>query len=200
MQKERWNKYKREMKKLGFTDVAYTYSLKQQKKRTATILIGLVTDPEEETRIIKEKLANRDQLLKQAQEDARYAFNYMKRNRSVYDTLFIPAAKRDIAAGKPHAEEYLKHCLDSCDHYDDGTFLEWKTVMELHDTIDRLNQRLETLKSATPRKTQVEKVETLFNKIKSAFPTQDLLSEIGGDLVIDYKGGIRDEVHARFLF
>ena len=200
MEKKRWDKYKREMKKLGFTSVGYTYNLQQQRKRTATIFLGTITDPEAFIAEAKAKLADETHIKREAQSRARYCYAYIKRNRKTYDDLFIPSAKKQVEAHDYHAEEYLQHCLDECSHFDDGTYLEWRTEKEQQDYVKGLHKSIASWEKILSRDTQLANAQTLFTQIIDAAPTKDLLADINGQMFLDITSGSRAPAYARIQF
>lgn len=200
MDKKRWDKYKREMKKLGFTSVGYTYNIQQQRNHTATINLGTITDPEAFIAEAKAKLANDAHIKKEAQSRARYSYDYIKRNRHIYDDLFIPSAKKQVEANEPHAEEYLQHCLNECSHFDDGTYLEWRTEKERQDYVEGLHKSIVSWEKIPPRGTQLSDAQTLFSQIMNAAPTKDLLADINGQMFLDITSGNMAPAYARIQF
>lgn len=200
MEKKRWDKYKREMKKLGFTSVGYTYNIQQQRNHTATINLGTITDPEAFIAEAKAKLADDAHIKKEAQSRARYFYDYIKRNRKTYDDLFIPSAKKKIEAHEPYAEEYLQHCLDECSHFDDGTYLAWRTEKERQDYVESLHKSIASWEKIPSRDTQLSNAQTLFAQILNAAPTKDLLADINGQMFLDITSGSSAPAYARIQF
>lgn len=200
MEKKQWNKYKRKMKKLGFTSVEYTYNVYQQRNRTATINLGSLKDPERFIAEAKAKLANDEYLDTEALSSAHYYYDYIKRNRKLYDELFIPSAKKKVATHESGAEQYLQRCLDECSHYDDGTYLTWKTQQERQEHIDNLTKSIASWEAMPSHEVQVSKIKDLFTQIAHAEPTKDLLSEINGQIILDMPCGADVLVYARIQF
>ena len=200
MEKKRWDQYKREMKKLGFTSVGYTYNLQQHRKRTATIFLGTITDPEAFIAEAKAKLADETYIKKTAQSLARNCYAYIKRNRKTYDDLFIPSAKKKVEAHEPHAEEYLQYCLDECSHFDDGTYLEWRTQKEQQNYVEGLRKSIASWEEIPPRDTQLANAQALFTQILDAAPTKELLADINGQMFLDITSGSKTPAYARIQF
>lgn len=200
MEKKRWEKYKRAMKKLGFTNVGYSYNVQQQRNHTATIALASVDDPENSIQEAKNLLADELKILKRATDRARFDYSYIKRNRHTYDELFIPAAKRDLAQNKDGAESYLQYCLDECSHYDDGSYLEWKTKNHIEDIKKHCHNTIENCSQMPTRSEQVTKTKEFFDQVASAVPTKELLDEIHGQIIFDDPGVTHQygTIYARF--
>ncbi|ADL36042.1 hypothetical protein bpr_II103 (plasmid) [Butyrivibrio proteoclasticus B316] len=143
---------------------------------------------------------NPDKIREKAAAEARYSYSYMKRNRHVYDELFIPSARHKVKMGEPRAEEYLQHTLDECSHYDDGTYIKWKTEVEMGELEESLKTSIEYLKKVDTKAKQTEDAKNLFKKIAEAAPTKELLSEINGMISLDLPGSGTGMAYARILF
>lgn len=189
--KKAWTKMSKSLKKQGikFTCVM---NARQQSLGTATIMFYYVSDKDVLIKRAQDRMANEQEDMK----EARYSYAYMKQNRNLYDTLFIPKAK------EKGDTDHLQYCLDACEAYDSGRFVEWEYERQRKDTIERCTKHIEKLQVEKSYSEQMKEAHEVYNDLISNSAVKEFMDTVGAtvELEVTPDGDAHYKMYARFYY